>query len=95
MDRKEQSMSVASINAAEVTFEQVFALAQRLRPVDQARLVVRLAPKVEVLLHQVERLTADLSRRPLRGLLADLGTAPSAEEIDEVQSEMWATLGQE
>lgn len=88
-------MSVASISVTEVTFEQVLALAQRLRPVDQARLVVRLAPKVEVLLHQVETLAAELPRRPLRGQLADLGTAPSAQEIDEIQQEMWATLGQE
>lgn len=79
----------------EVTFDQVFSLAQRLRPVDQVRLVARLAPKVEWMLEQVELTTNTQPRKPLRGLLADLGTAPSAEEIDEVQQEMWATFAQE
>jgi hypothetical protein len=76
----------------EVTFEEVLALAQRLRPVDQARLVTRLAPSVERVLDQVEKTSTAVPRRPLRGLLADLGPAPSAEEIDEVQREMWAAF---
>jgi hypothetical protein len=75
----------------DVTFEQVLTLAKRLRPVDQVRLVARLAPKVEWVLNQVERSSQIHPRKPLRGLLADLGPAPSAEEIDEVQHEMWAT----
>ncbi len=83
------------INATDITFNQVFALAQRLRPIDQARLVARLAPKVEWLLEQVEPTASALPRAPLRGLLADVGPAPSAEEIDEIQREMWTTFTQE
>lgn len=37
---------VAYLN--EVTFDQVLSLALRLRPIDQARLTARLAPKVEM-----------------------------------------------
>jgi hypothetical protein len=81
--------------STEVTLEQVFDLAQQLRPVDQARLVVRLAPNVEVFLNQVEGSNASRSHPPLRGLLSDLGAAPSSDDIDEVQQEMWATVGQE
>ncbi|MEZ4730136.1 MAG: hypothetical protein R3E79_23645 [Caldilineaceae bacterium] len=88
-------MSNQVIIADEVTFEQVFSLAQQLRPQDQVRLIARLAPKVEWILEQVESTTPVLTRKPLRGLLADLGPAPSAEEIDEVQHEMWATFGQD
>jgi len=33
-------------------------------------------------------------RVSLRGLLADLGQAPSSEEIDEVRREMWAGFGE-
>ncbi len=84
-------MSSDAMIATEITFEQVFALAQRLRPIDQARLVVRLAPRVEPLLEQVEATAAALPRQPLRGLLADLGSAPSAAENDEVQREMLAS----
>jgi hypothetical protein len=69
----------------EVTLEQVLMLAQQLRPVDQARLVIRLAPKVEVFLNQVEGRDAAQARQPLRGLFSDLGAAPSAEDTDEVQ----------
>ncbi len=85
-------MSFTTTPANEITFEQVFALAQRLQPIDQACLVVRLASRVEPLLEQVEAASATLPHKPLRGLLADLGPAPSAEEIDEVQHAMWASL---
>ncbi len=88
-------MSNQVIIADEVTFEQVFSLAQQLRLKDQVRLIARLAPKVEWMLEEAESATQVLTRKPLRGLLADLGPAPSAEEIDEVQHEMWATFGQE
>jgi hypothetical protein len=69
----------------EVTLEQVLTLAQQLRPVDQSRLVIHLAPKVELFLNQVEGRDAFQVRQPLRGLFSDLGAAPSAEDIDEVQ----------
>ena len=88
-------MSTPATTTDEITFDQVLDLAQRLPPVDQARLVARLAPKVEWLLDQVGPITAAQPRQSLRGLLADLGPAPSAEDIDEVQREMWATFAQE
>jgi hypothetical protein len=88
---KEQNVTATTPIGDAVTLEQVLQLAQQLRPVDQARLVVRLAPKLEVLLKQVEGWDASNPRQRLHGLLSDLGAAPSAEDIDEVQSEMWAT----
>jgi hypothetical protein len=87
-------MSATVLQTPEVTFEQVFGLAQRLRPVDQARLIAHLAPKMAAFVEQVEHGLQAEGRRPLRGLLADSGSAPSAEEIDEVQREMWANFGQ-
>jgi len=87
-------MSSSVLTTNEITLEQVLSLAQRLRPIDQVRLAVRLAPKVEWVLTQME-IEPTLTRTPLRGLLADLGAAPSAEEIDEVQREMWAGFGKE
>ncbi len=88
-------MATTTQMSNEVTLEQVLLLAQQLRPVDQARLVVRLVPKVELFLNQVEGRDASEFRQPLRGLLSDLGTAPSAEDIDAVQREMWAAFGRE
>jgi hypothetical protein len=78
-----------------VTLDEVLALARRLPPVDQARLVARLAPMVERALDQAETPLLPPPRTPIRGLLQDLGPAPSAEEIDEVRREMWAALGAE
>lgn len=79
----------------EVTFEQVLGLARRLRTVDQVRLVARLTPQVEMALVQMEEAVSALPRKSLRGLLADLGPAPSAADIEEIQREMWATFAQE
>ena len=65
--------------------DEVVQLAKGLSPADQLRLVERLLPGLEA---KVE--TAD--KKPLRssyGALADLGPAPSAEDIDEVRREMW------
>jgi hypothetical protein len=76
-----------------VTLEQVLDLAQKLSPRDQARLVVRLAPAIERVLEQP--LTAPIPRTPIRGRFADLGPAPSAEEIDEARREAWANFPRE
>jgi hypothetical protein len=81
------------MNTGEITFEQVLALAQRLQPIDQARLIARLIPVMEKFLDHVD--TSTSPRMPLRGLLADLGPAPSAEDIVEVQQEMWASFAQD
>jgi hypothetical protein len=70
------------------TVDEVLDLAQRLSPLDRVRLVERIASGLE----------RDLSapqptpRRSLRGLWADLGPAPSAEEIDEARREAWANF---
>jgi hypothetical protein len=54
----------------EVTFEQVFTLAQRLHPVDQVRLMARLAPKLEWMLDQVAPNPSEQTRKPLLGLFS-------------------------
>lgn len=66
---------------AAATFDTVFALARQLRPSDQARLIASLAPTLEHLLDRIEQPTAVPERSPLRGLLADLGSAPADAEI--------------
>lgn len=80
------------MTVTEITFEQVYTMARRLRPVDQARLVARLASTMEHPVEQVGPASPAQTPARLRGLLADLGPAPSAEEIDEVQREMWASF---
>jgi len=80
------------MSTTQISFEQVLELAKKLPPIDQARLVARLAPNMEKLLEQVD--SSSTKRASLRGLLADLGQAPSSEEIDEVRREMWAGFGE-
>ncbi|MEW6127129.1 MAG: hypothetical protein AB1757_08825 [Acidobacteriota bacterium] len=77
------------------TFEQALAMAQQLPPVDQARLIARLAPAIEKFLEHVEKPELPERQVRMRGLLADLGAAPSTEEIDEVQHEMWASFAED
>ena len=77
-------------NKGTVTLQETVSLARQLPVRDKVRLIEWLAPEIE----------RDLLRRPralksLLGLCADLGPAPSAEEIDEIRHEMWATFPRE
>jgi len=81
------------VMTADITFEQIFNLVERLRPVEQVRLISQLASKMEGLLAKVESTPPTATpRKPLYGLLSDLGPAPSAEDIDEARREMWASF---
>ena len=67
-----------------VTLEQVIALARQLPPLEKVRLIERIAPEIERDIRQQR------PSKSLLGLCADLGPAPSAEDIDEIRLEMWA-----
>ena len=68
-------------------FEQVIAQALNLSPIQKVQLVEKLMEALE------KELTASVKqaqpRRSLYGVFADLGPAPSAEEIEETRHEMW------
>ena len=77
--------------AGTVTLEHVVSLARRLPSLGKIRLIEQMAPEIE---------RDILRQRPVRqksllGLCADLGPAPSAEEIDEIRHEMWAGFPRE
>ena len=77
--------------AEPVTLEQVVSLARRLPPLGKIRLIEQMAPEIERdILGQ-----RPVRRRSLLGLCADLGSAPSAGEIDEIRHEMWAGFPRE
>lgn len=71
-----------------VTLDEVLELASRLSPVDKVRLIERIAPEIERALPEDPRTPT----RSLLGLVKDLGTAPSAEDIDAARREMWANF---
>ena len=73
------------------TLEQVVSLARQLPPVEKVRLIERMVPEIERdILGQ-----RPLKRRSLLGLCADLGPAPSTEDIEEIRREMWAGFPRE
>lgn len=76
------------MSAAEVTIERILNLAANLQPNEQAQLLARLAAAME----KSVPISETKPRPSLYGALADLGPAPSAEDIDEVRREMWANF---
>lgn len=74
-----------------MTLEQVLQLAKQLSLSDKVRLIEQLAPEIQ---RDLPR-TPSLPRRSLWGICADLGTAPSAEEIDEARLDAWANFPRE
>jgi hypothetical protein len=71
--------------------KQLVTLATRLTPQDKIRLIERLVSDLE------RHIVAEHAtpRRSLYGICADLGSAPSAEEIDEARREAWASFPRE
>jgi len=72
-----------------VTLEQVVALARQLPPLEKIRLIERIVPEIE------RDILNQKPQKSLLGLCADLGPAPSAEDIDEIRQEMWAGFPRE
>lgn len=71
--------------------EEVLHLAKQLSPVDKVRLIQELTPDIER-----ESVSNQVTpRKSLWGLCADLGQAPSADEIDEARREEWANFPRE
>ncbi len=71
--------------------DQILDLTQRLSSRDKLRLIDSLARQ---LLQEAEP-THPTPRPSLRGALAHLGPAPSAEDIDEARREAWANFPRE
>jgi hypothetical protein len=74
-----------------MTLEQVLTIANQLSLADRLRLIERILPDFQVALTNVN----PMPKRSLYGLCADLGSAPSAEDIDEMRQEAWANFGEE
>lgn len=72
----------------EPTLEEVLDQARKLSPLAKLRLIERVAPDLE---GELETSRPRASRSVL-GLCKDLGSAPSAEEIDEVRREVWGSF---
>ena len=71
--------------------EQALTLALKLSPQDKAHLIEKVARTLEQDLEPEQ----SEPRESLLGILAQYGSAPSAEEIDEVQREIWSNFPRE
>jgi len=70
-----------------ITLEQVLTLVKQLTPFEKVQLIEKMMPDLKVSLQAIS-----IGKRPLRsayGICADLGPAPSAEEIDEMRREVF------
>jgi hypothetical protein len=76
---------------AETNLDQMLSMAAQLSAVDKVRLIEWLAPQIERDL----RAMRPTRYKSLLGLCADLGPAPSAEEIDAARREAWTGFPRE
>jgi hypothetical protein len=74
-----------------VTLEEVLNQVRQLSLVDKLRLIEWVTPEIE------RELTTEKPspRKSLWGLCADLGVAPSVDEIDQARQEEWANFPRE
>lgn len=73
-----------------VTPQAVLEMLRQLPPRDRLKVIAQALPEAERELPEKVR-----PLKSLWGICADLGSAPSAEEIDEVRREMWASFGRD
>mgnify|MGYP001048605620 CR=1 FL=1 len=78
------------MSTATITADTVLNMLRQLPPRERLKVIAQALPETE----------RDLSEHPrplksLRGLCADLGPAPSAEEIDQARREAWANFPRE
>ena len=67
-----------------MSVEQLVSVIRQLPPRERLRIITQVLPDLERELPAGQK-----PKRSLWGLCADLGTAPSALEIDEIRKEVW------
>jgi hypothetical protein len=73
------------MNKNNLTLEEVMAATSQMSPLEKARLIEHLASGLE----QDMSGTKPHPRRSLYGICADLGKAPSSQDIDQARREVW------
>jgi|TARA_B100000315_G_C14019727_1_gene338268 hypothetical protein len=80
------------MTAEEVSLKKVLQLARKLSPLDKVKLLEQMIPDLEAHLR-----SSEASSHPLRsvyGLCADLGPAPSSEDIDDMRRDVFGDFGE-
>ncbi len=71
-----------------ITLEEALKYIKQLSVVDKVRLIERIAPEIKRELMVIK----STPRKSLWGLFADLGKAPSVENIDQARRDEWANF---
>jgi hypothetical protein len=97
LERGRVISAIRAWKASEVmtTLEQIFAEARHLSTHDKLRLIERLALDLEHTISSGPVATAERRSRSLHGALADLGPAPSEEDIKEMRRIAWGNFPRE
>ena len=90
--RVHEKIDYTEVKPSVPSFDQIWALVLNAPYPDKARLAEKLN---EVLERDLKQDEVKKPKRSLYGLCADLGTAPSAEDIDEVRGEVWSNFPRE
>ena len=91
------------MNQESVTLDQVLRQAKQLTSLEKVQLIEQVLPDLEasfdsVSVNKLKEAKSRTDRRPLRstyGICADLGPAPSAEDIDEMRQEVFKNFPKE
>jgi len=75
-----------------ISFEKMVEMAKQLSPLEKIRLIERVVPDLEQYLQSTGKPRALTSAY---GRLTDLGTAPSANDIDETRQEIFSEFPRE
>ncbi len=73
-----------------MTIDQIRLAVHRLSPQEKAQIISELAADLAQAIPE----SAPQPYHDFRGVIAHLGPAPSAEDIDEVRREMWANFAE-
>ena len=79
------------------SLQNVLHLAKQLTPIEKVQLIEKIVPDLEAHLEIIDtsRTSPKLPLRSVYGLCADLGPAPSAEDIDDIRREIFENFAKE
>jgi len=89
--RKEKVGEIMQSYSSATSIDKAIKLLRELPPREQLKVIVEILPGLEKMLSE----PPGKPRRSLLGLCADLGKAPSAEEIEEARKSIWAEFPRE
>lgn len=83
------------MNGKIVTLADILPLAKQLTPLEKVRLIEEVVPDLEASLEALSARRGRVSLQSAYGICADLGPAPSSEDLDAIRQEMFKNFPRE